>query len=265
MNPADTLSGLRLGCVQYLNSRPLIYGLPGVELAHPSELAAKLRAGAIDAALVPVFELLRSPRDYCFVDGVGIVSHGPVYSVYVAHQRPIRELRGVVADPASLTSVHLFQVLASGILAKDTPLLPPSSLLCDDPDYGRLLIGNQAIDYRLAAEPAGSREGFWDLGEQWTGWTGLPFVYAVWVLRKGLTSREKVADALRAVAALGTAATSEIVSLETGYPQSFSERYLTEHIQFFLGDWERAGLTRFSELLENQGLVGTNRGELDAV
>lgn len=171
----------------------------------------------------------------------------------------------MIADPASLTSIHLFQILASGLLQKKLPLLPPSSASTQDALHGRLLIGNQAIDYRLRAEESSAPDYFWDLGEQWQSWTGLPFVYAVWVLRRELKNPGMLADALRKVAALGTAVVRGIAASQTEYPRSFSERYLTEHIQFGVGELERFGLARFSELLEVNGLVAAGRGALESV
>lgn len=265
MNPPNALAGLRIGCVQYLNSRPLIHGLPDVELAHPSQLAARLRAGALDAALVPVVELLRTPERYLVVDGVGIGSAGPVYSVFVAHQRPIEELEAVTGDPASLTSIHLFQVLASGVLKRRVALLPESAGKQTNAALGRLLIGNQAIACRMESERAGDGVQFWDLGEQWTAWTGMPFVYAVWVLRRGLAGAPYVADAFRAVSEAGQRAISEIAEADTDFGEDFATRYLKEHIRFQCGASERAGLARFSEELERLKLVEENRASLEFV
>jgi chorismate dehydratase len=265
MKRPPALQGLRIGCVQYLNSRPLIHGLPEVELAHPSELAARLRAGALDAALVPVFELLRSPENYLVVDGVGIVSAGPVYSVYVAHRGPMGELEGVTADPASLTSIHLFQVLAEGVLGRRLPLLPENAANVENPSCGRLLIGNQAIVYRVASEQAVAGEEFWDLGEQWTLWTGLPFVYAVWVLRRGISGAGAVGEAFRTLAEAGLRAVPEIAAADVEFGPELAGRYLTEHIRFNLGARERAGLERFSRELEGLGFVPQNRAGLDFV
>ena len=74
----------RLGCVQYVNARPLVRGWPGlVEFDHPSVLCRRLAAGQLDVALVSSFEFLRHPI-YSIVDGVAIASNGPVYSVFVA-------------------------------------------------------------------------------------------------------------------------------------------------------------------------------------
>ena len=276
MTPFPALEGLRIGCVQYLNSRPLIHCLrpPGevgsgsgeIYLAHPGTLAARLREGALDAALVPVFEVLRSPERYRVVRGVAIASEGPVYSVYVAHTEPLDRLDAVLADPASLTSVHLFQVLAAGSLRRSLPLLAPGSVPQDAETMrfrGRLLIGNQAIDFRLRNEAAGVR--FWDLGEAWTGWTGLPFVYAVWVLRRELPRAEAVAQAFREAAALGVARVGDIAAGQRDYPPELALRYLTQNIRFGLDAAGEAGMERFSSELEQGGHVPRGRQRVEFV
>src|SRR4030095_11618635 len=92
-NPWPTLRGLRLGCVKYLNSRPLIHAYDGpVVFDHPSALARMLAAGQLDTALVPLFETLRTPR-YWLVDGVAVASDGPVYSVFLAYRGELRDVR----------------------------------------------------------------------------------------------------------------------------------------------------------------------------
>src|SRR6185295_17793961 len=104
-------SKLRIGCVQYLNARPLIYGYDGpVVFDHPSALARDLARGELDAALVPIFEVLRDPR-YVLVDDIAIGSDGPVFSVVLAHRGPLEKVRAITLDPASLTSIHLLRVL----------------------------------------------------------------------------------------------------------------------------------------------------------
>ena len=263
MSRPEALAGLRIGCVQYLNSRPLIHGLDSVVLAHPSELAARLRAGELDAALVPVFELLRSPLDYQVVDGVAIASRGPVYSVFVAHRGPMEAVRKVTADPASLTSIHLFRVLSAGVLGGMATLVPETPEALADPKNGRLLIGNQAIEYRVRNESGG--EQFWDLGEAWTRWTGLPFVYAVWVLRRGLPRVGAVAGAFRSVAAAGRGALPQIAREEEEFGEALALRYLSENIGFGLGATERQGLERFRAELVKGGMLEACGGTLDFV
>ena len=102
---------LRLGCVRYLNALPLIDGWLGeVRFDHPSTLCGELAAGQLDVALVSSFEYLRNPV-YSVVDGLAIASHGPVYSVVLAHLDAVEALREVVVDPASATSVNLLHCL----------------------------------------------------------------------------------------------------------------------------------------------------------
>jgi len=105
------LSSLRIGCVKYLNARPLIRGCPdGIEFDHPSLLCERLAKGELDVALVSSFEFLRNPI-YRIVDEVSISSDGPVYSVVVAHRGDISEIKEIELDPASQTAVNLLRCL----------------------------------------------------------------------------------------------------------------------------------------------------------
>src|SRR5947209_5705093 len=104
---------LRIGCVKYLNARPLIYGWPGaVDFDHPAALCRKLKGGDLDVALVSSLEFLRCPI-YWIVDGVSISSRGPVYSVIVAHNEDLSRAEEIEIDPASETSVALLHCLLS--------------------------------------------------------------------------------------------------------------------------------------------------------
>jgi predicted solute-binding protein/REP element-mobilizing transposase RayT len=107
------LKSLRLGCVKYLNARPLIRGWPDdVESDHPSALCKRLANGDLDVALVSSFEFLRNPI-YRIVDDISISSDGPVYSVVVAHQGEISEIDEIELDPASQTAANLLRCLVA--------------------------------------------------------------------------------------------------------------------------------------------------------
>lgn len=264
MKEYPALSALRLGCVRYLNSEPLIHGLPQVELAHPAVLAQRLRAGNLDIALVPVFELLRSPASYWMVQGIGIASEGPVYSVFVAHTAPLQDVRAVLADPASLTSIHLFQLLARSYLQRDLPLLPRDQDApppTPDPALAQLWIGNQALEFRLRHGEEGMH--YWDLGEAWRAWTGLPFVYAVWVIRRDIDEARarSAAYELRALADCGIAAIPRIANAQPLHWRQMAAEYLTRYIRFRLGESEMRGLERFSTELEQAGFLTSGRGK----
>ena len=245
------LAKLRIGCVQYLNAKPLIHGYDGpVVFDHPSALARDLSRGALDVALVPIFEVLRDPR-YLIADGVAIASDGPVFSVFLAHRGPLAEVRTIALDPASLTSVHLLQVL----LAEFHDLRPQcvdAATFHGEAD-AMLLIGNQAIDFRHGH--TGTHQ-FLDLGAEWKRCTGLPFVYAPWLIRGDLPDAKAAADELRALGRAGVARIDEIVRTETFHDADFRKRYLTKHIRFDLGPREKSGIEKFRELLAKHGFIG---------
>lgn len=243
MSPDAALRGLRIGCVQYLNSKPLIHGFSDAMLAHPSELARLLVAGKLDAALVPAFEFLREPH-YVLVDDVAIASDGPVHSVILAFHGELSSIRRIALDPASMTSANLLRVLVWEFHG-----LRPEFGADGDAE---LLIGNQAIEFRDRAD-AGVR--ILDLGEEWQRCTGLPFVFAAWALRADLPDQRTVADALRALKAHGLAHLGEIVAADRTGTAGFRRRYLTTHIRFDLREREKAGLAWYRELLARHGLI----------
>ena len=234
---------LRIGSVPYLNAVPLTCGIEGeCHFLPPSQLAAELHAGHLDAALVSVTEVLLHDG-YDVLDGAAIGSDGPVASVFLAHREPLEEIRTIHLDPASCTSVNLLRVLLAerGLKPEFLPL----------PDYvtaprlsNVLLIGNPAIEFRRTPHP----HRLWDLGEAWQELTGLPFVYAVWALRRG-ASPELQARLLAAKSA-GLATLPQIIRERPDYDLAFRRAYLGGHIRYGLGPREKAGLAHFAELLQ---------------
>ena len=88
----SNLSEARIGCVRYLNSKPLIHGHGGeVSFEVPASLADGLHSGRLDVALSPIFELMAHPG-YLVVDGVAIASRGAVFSVFVAYAGELRDM-----------------------------------------------------------------------------------------------------------------------------------------------------------------------------
>jgi predicted solute-binding protein len=251
--PSAALDGLRIGCVRYLNSKPLIHGFEGeLLLEHPSVLARELAAGRLDAALVPVFEILRDPR-YAIVDDVAIACDGPVYSVLLAHHGKLADIRRIALDPASMSSANLIQVL----LAEFHGIKPEICKVAD----AQVIIGNQAIEFREKHEND-SGLNILDLGEEWKRCTGLPFVFAAWALRQDLPNLDAAADAFRALKVNGLAHRDEIIRDDhTGTPD-FRRRYLTEYVRFDLRAPEKQGLHRYRELLFRHGLIGSDQPPL---
>ena len=171
----------RIGSVPYLNAAPLTRGLEGdLTFATPAKLAEMLRRDELDAALVSITEVLLNDR-YDVLDGIAIASLGEVYSVFLAHKKPLAEIKEVYCDTASLTSVNLLKVLLAerGLKPEFKPLEDYST--APEKDFV-LLIGDPAIDFQRAPH---THEIF-DLGTAWMELTSLPFVFAVWALRRGI-------------------------------------------------------------------------------
>ncbi|MDE1169980.1 MAG: menaquinone biosynthesis protein [Verrucomicrobium sp.] len=232
----------RLGSVPYRNVAPLIHGLePEPRGLVPARLADALRAGEFDAALVPVAELLQRAEDYAVVDGAAVAARGAVYSVILIPEgkKALGEISRVALDPSSRTSVLLARVLLEiGHGRKVDYVLP------DAPADARLLIGDPAIAFR-AAHP---ETPVLDLGELWHAWTGLPFVFAAWVVRRGAATPE-LGRFLRETKEKGLAARDAIAR------DAFEREYFTRYIRYDLGAEEKAGLLRFAEYLKELGVL----------
>jgi chorismate dehydratase len=199
-------------------------------------------------------------RHYLLVDGVGITSDGPVFSVFLAHRGAVRDVRRITIDRASVTSVNLLQVILAGFHHLRPELVPPGEGA--ERTDGLLLIGNQAIEFR---HTHGETHQFFDLGEEWRRETGLPFVYAAWVILPSLPNASSVAEEFRFLKRDGVARLAEIVENGVIGSREFRRRYLTEHIRYDLGIREKAGLEKFRSLLVKHGLVLTGSAPLEYV
>jgi chorismate dehydratase len=240
--PPD-ISPPRLGSVHYLNAAPLTFGIEDqMVFATPARLAELLRRDELDAALVSITEVLLHDR-YDILDGVAIASLGEVYSVFLAHKKPLVEVREVFCDTASLTSVNLLRVLLAerGLRPVFRPL--ESYAAAAKKDFV-LLIGDPAIDFHRAAHP----HQIFDLGLEWRTLTGLPFVFAVWALRRGVDQASNI-QKLRAAKTSGLDHLEQIIGQRPEYDEAFRRAYFERHIRYDLNGEEKRAVTRFCDLL----------------
>jgi chorismate dehydratase len=247
-NLEQSLAPFRVGSVRYLNAVPLTRGIEDeIVFATPSELAKMLRRDELDAALVSVTEVLFNDR-YDILDGTAIASLGEVKSVLLAHRKPLADAREIFCDTASLTSVNLLRVLLAerGLKPEFKPL--PNYDFQSLPDYA-LLIGDPALNFLFGPH----EHEIFDLGAAWFELTSLPFVYAVWALRRGLENsrlRRQLTDARQ----FGLDTLDHIIRNRTEYTEDFRKDYFGWHIHYHLGSDEKRGLARFIELLRKHGL-----------
>ncbi len=243
---------IRVGAVNYLNSKPLIDGLGeatdkltlSVDL--PSRLADQMAAGELDVGLIPVAEYFAA-GDYTHIPNIGIASFGPVLSVTLFSRVPWDAIRSVALDEGSRTSAKLTRIL----LEQRHGLNPHYQCLGieESADHAAtdavLLIGDRAMKACLPSFPYA-----FDLGQEWTDWTGLPMVFAIWAVRAGLELgylEKYFHDAKkRGLERAGLIAEREAGPL--GLDPGFCRRYLTNIIRYDLGPRELTGLARFREL-----------------
>jgi chorismate dehydratase len=238
----------RIGSVHYLNAAPLTRGIES-ELIYttPAKLAQMLRRDELDAALVSITEVLLHDR-YDILDGIAIASLSEVYSVLLAHQKPLTEVKEVFCDPASLTSVNLLKVLLAerGLQPEFKPL--ESYPAASEKDFV-LLIGDPAIEFQRAPH----RHEIFDLGSAWLELTGLPFVYAVWALRRGIDNRE-LRHELKGSRNYGLETLDQLIETREEFDEDFRRDYFEWHIHYHLATDEKRGIAKFCELLRKHGL-----------
>jgi chorismate dehydratase len=257
---------MRIGAVNYLNSKPLVCGLealaPAVRMTYdlPSRLADSLSAGRLDVALIPSVEFFRG-AGYSIVSNACVACRGPVLSVKLHFRVPPRDVRRVALDEGSRTSAALTQILLAelcGVRPQWEPLPIGCGLETTDAD-AVLLIGDRAI----ASEPSPQSPApspfheIWDLGKRWSDWTGLPFVFAMWVARPE-TDAAEVSAILDAARDEGVGRLAEIATREApllGISTELAMRYMRDNLHFKLGVEERAGLRKFYELCVAHGVA----------
>lgn len=234
--------------VNYLNSKPFMYGIQKSDLKNeidfldefPALCADSLIQGKTDVALIPAAMILKlkSPHiasPYC------IGSDGKVQTVCLFSNVPIEEVTDVILDYQSRTSVRLFQILAKEYW-NIQPQYHPS-----EPGFSKdikgttaaVLIGDRTIKF-FDKYPY-----VYDLGEIWKLHTGLPFVFAAWVANKALDIDflQKFKDACK----IGLSSIDEIVKdYQSVNNDHFDlEDYYKVYMSYPLDESKKAGLELF--------------------
>jgi chorismate dehydratase len=254
-------ASLKVGAVTYLNTKPLVYRLSEfapqaeVHFDFPSRLADDMAARKLDVALIPSIEYFQDST-YSIASDACIACRGPVLSVKLFSRVPVQEIRTLALDEGSRTSAALVRILLKERfdLAPDSQPLPIGASLADSAADAVLLIGDRAMH-----SPPGSFAEVWDLGHEWVRWSGLPFVFAMWVARAGIGLHElepALAEARDCgVANLEQIAAGEAAPLGLTVPQCLG--YLRDNLHFYLGSQERRGLELFYRKASQLGLAPT--------
>jgi len=239
---ATALDGLVLGAVPYLNVAPLVAGLDGVVGLRPSDLAQALDRGEVDLATLPVGALV-GRSDLAALPSTGIGCDGAVRTVLLEPSAELDTSDGFRPDPASRTSNLLARLVLSR--RRGRPMEPSAESPL------RVVIGDPA--FQVAPERS------LDLGQAWKEWTGLPFVFALWVAGPRLAAdpdRLRLVDAvLRERARTNLEDVDSLCRDQNVVSPEAAREYLTRNIRHLLDARFRAGAERFASELQAEGLA----------
>lgn len=195
---------LRVGRIPYINCYP-VYGAIDAGIVKleaelvtgvPSALNARMARGQLDVSVVSAIEYARDSERYVLLPDLAISCDGPVRSVLLLSKRPAPDLGGarVMVSRSSMTSVALLELLFDNVWHAKPEFVPGDAELTDvarfshEPHDARLVIGDAALVLGSRAAGSGNRAPaypfVYDLGAEWKRWTGLPFVFAVWVAQR---------------------------------------------------------------------------------
>jgi chorismate dehydratase len=258
------MPALRLSVVQYLNSVPLIWGMLhgeqqdkfDLQLTVPSGCADAVRSRQADVGIVPSIEYQQLDRVQ-ILSGMSIASKQEAKSVLLLSKVPLTQVRTVALDHSSRTSAALVRVLMDKFYARRvsfSPAAPRPDEMLRHADAA-LVIGDPALTY------GGQAAEVHDLAAEWRKFTGLPFVFALWVGHDdaGL-SRYRAGFA--ASLDFGLAHVDDIAAEyapKLGVTASAVKVYLTENIDYSLDEENLEGLRLFYRLAREAGIISAEK------
>ena len=242
---------IRVGIVNYLNTKPLIYGLDKPPVAnlielvgdYPSRVAELLIKGEVDIGLIPVAVIPQLPSAHV-VGNYCIGTEGEIASVALFSEVPMYEIKKAYLDYQSRTSVALLKYLM-----KEYWGINPEIVQAINEDYRKeikgstagLVIGDRALEQRKIST------FIYDLGSEWRKITGLPFVFAAWVSLKPLP--QDFITLFDKANAEGLLHIDEIV-LKTPYELYDLKKYYKLHLSYDLDDAKQRGMNHFLSVIK---------------
>jgi len=290
----DVQPPLRVAVIDFLNTAPLIWGLeqePRLALSYtmPSACAEALRDGTADIGIVPVIEMARIPG-LAALPGIAIGASERVRSIYLISRCPAAAIRSLCLDSSSRTSAALVQILLRHkfvVHELATQAAAPDWRAMLETSDAALLIGDPALRFDIRGDA--QRQGLYayDLASEWYQWTGLPFVFALWAVRRvalqegrgrgeedsGTPSTSRSAAPIPGpsshflTARFQQARDEGLGHLDTiarqwstrlGIPASEARLYLETAVEYDLGAAKVAGLRHFFRLAAIDGLIAAS-------
>ncbi len=259
-----------IGRISYINVSPVYHGIDNGDCPDwltlvtrpPAELNAMLKTGDVVMSPVSSAAYVRNAADWVLLPDLSISCDGKVLSVLFVSEKPMEELEGerVIATEESETSVDLLRILfrKKGVapIIEQGKVHAPSDI--PKGARGGLVIGDSA----LLNDWHGQFPYVYDLGEEWKKMTGLPFVFAVWAIRRDFCSMapavvDRLVELFHHSRARGLNDPDGIVaqaSSKTGLPEGLVANYF-KHLVVSLGAQEIKGMEAFFDELYQCGLI----------
>ena len=235
--------------MSYLNTKPLIYGFEqgmmkdAVELVidYPAKIADALIKDEIDIGLIPVAAIPKL-KEYHIISDYCIGADGEVASVCLFSEVPLSEIKTVLLDYQSRTSVALVQVLMKEYW-KINPVMEKAENGFSEKIKGTtaaVVIGDRALAQRKISSY------IFDLGLAWKEYTGLSFVFAAWVSNKPLS--DDFIKEFNAANNFGLTHLKEVIAIHNNGVFSLEE-YYSKYIKFTMNEPMRQAIPLFLEKL----------------
>lgn len=257
-----------IGCTSFLNVKPLLSPLQEklngngykIVLKTPEKLSQMLIEGKTDISLIPSIDFFKYPTFY-LLPNISISSFGKVESVILFSKVPLEDIKTILLDSRSRTSVSLLKILLEKCYGIHPRYISHGSSYpkLKETIDARLVIGDEALRESLALGENGEEDTLFslDLGEAWMNFTGLPFVFAVFATRKKQLISE-ISHLLLKAKTTGLSQIEEIAHSEAkrlGLQTKQCIRYLKHNIHYDLGIMELQALIAFQSLALEMGLI----------
>jgi chorismate dehydratase len=253
------MSPLRISAISFLNTAPLMWDFENGETAArlrqhfeisytiPSRCAEQLKEGSADIGIIPVAAYTEIP-DLVVVPDVAIAAKNKVRSILLVSKVAINKIRSVATDDSSRTSAALVEIYLKKFVGLDPGFTRQKPSLKEMLQWhdAAMLIGDPALQART--------DGYfvYDLAEEWKRWTGRPFVFAFWAIRKaaleGRAAEPNVAQVFQRSRDNGLKHIPEIASAwapRLSLSPKLIADYLTENVDYGLDSENLEGLRLF--------------------
>ena len=264
---------INVGRIPYINCFPVYKGIDRgiVPLTGklvdgvPTELNRLMSNGQLDVSVVSAIEYAMQPKRYFMLPELAISCDGPVRSVLLLSRLPAEKLGGkkVVVSRSSMTSVALLQLLFKHVWRCSPDFVPGDAEVSNisefekGDDAARLVIGDAAL--LLSASQPTFYQNVYDLGTEWKNWTGLPFVFAIWVAqrtsaRRGVKSVHTSLLRSREWGLANIPALALDAHNVSNVPARYCEQYLSG-LDYLLSDTHLHGLSEFFRRMVREGAI----------